>query len=348
MYGRTARAAAARLLAHRSPWASEDSAAAGLKRVPLGTFPWEPHAPTRHASRCLLLSTCTSGGGVRSMSQTTLDPGESKKFEALANKWWNEQGEFSALHAMNDLRVPFVRDNLLNVHGGRQAGRPLSGLRILDVGCGGGLLTEPLGRLGADVTGIDPVEDSVRTAELHSSFDPVLRERVRYRVCTLEELAEEEAEAFDAIVASELVEHLLDVDFFIGCCHRALKPGGALFITTINKTNVSYALGIVVAENILRIVPRGTHDWEKFVTPEDLERALEASGFQVKSIRGMLFNPLSGSWSWVQSTAVNYALYAVKQNEELRGDGAETPGDRKEQEEARGTGDSRNSGPGHG
>ncbi|KAJ8411507.1 hypothetical protein AAFF_G00163150 [Aldrovandia affinis] len=262
---------------------------------------------------------------VRSASQSTLDPSETRKFQRLANKWWDEQGEFAALHSMNDLRVPFIRDNLLNVTGGRQWGRPLSGTRILDVGCGGGLLTEPLGRLGADVLGIDPVEDSVRTAELHRSFDPVLRERVQYRACPLEELSEEEAEAFDAVVASEVVEHVADLDTFACCCCQVLKPGGSLFITTINKTRLSYALGIVVAERLLGIVPDGTHDWEKFISPVELERLLESSGLVVQSVRGMLFNPATGSWSWTQSTAINYALHAVKQGEEPQPERARSP-----------------------
>ncbi|XP_052434212.1 ubiquinone biosynthesis O-methyltransferase, mitochondrial-like [Carassius gibelio] len=202
-------------------------------------------------------------------------------------------------------------DNLLNVHGVRQLGKPLAGLRILDVGCGGGVLSEPLGRLGADVLGIDPVEDSVRTAELHSSYDPDLREGVRYQACTLEEFAEEEIEGFHAVVASEVVEHLADLDAF---------PGGSLFITTLNKTNVSYVFGIVAAEQLLRIVPSGTHDWEKFISPEDLERLLESFGFYVEAIRGMIYNPLTGAWSWQKSMAINYALHAIIRKEEPQPD----------------------------
>ncbi|XP_042280808.1 ubiquinone biosynthesis O-methyltransferase, mitochondrial isoform X1 [Thunnus maccoyii] len=312
----------------------------------------------------------------RSASQTTVDPDEVKKFQSLASKWWDEQGEFGALHAMNDLRVPFIRalmrmmhaqtsacsacfmpeadshqtvcegrkeegredrrntgarDNLLNVHRARHPGKPLAGLRILDVGCGGGLLTEPLGRLGADVVGIDPVENSIGTAQLHASYDPDLRERVCYRVCTLEELSAEEEEGgeeeeeqrsgqFDAVVASEVVEHLADLETFAFCCSHVLKPGGSLFITTINKTNLSYALGIVVAEQLLRIVPSGTHDWEKFISPVELERLLESNGFSVQSVQGMLYNPISGAWSWTDSTAINYALHAVKLTEDPQPD----------------------------
>ncbi|XP_075868836.1 ubiquinone biosynthesis O-methyltransferase, mitochondrial isoform X1 [Nelusetta ayraudi] len=269
----------------------------------------------------------------RAASQTTVDTEELRRFQKLASKWWDEQGEFAALHAMNDLRVPFIRDSLLNVHMKRQPGKPLAGLKILDVGCGGGLLTEPLARLGAVVLGIDPVEDSIGTARLHSSCDPDLRGRVRYRACTLEELSAEEEEEggdgeqgaglFDAIVASEVVEHLADRETFALCSSCMLKPGGSLFITTINKTNLSYALGIVVAEQLLRIVPRGTHDWEKFVSPVDLERLLESNGFSVQSVQGMLYNPASGAWSWTNSTAINYALHAVKERDDLRPEAAE-------------------------
>lgn len=259
----------------------------------------------------------------RVLSNSTVDPAEVRKFQALASRWWDEQGEFGALHAMNDLRVPFIRDNLLSVHSVRQMGSPLSGLRVLDVGCGGGLLTEPLARLGADVLGIDPVQDSVRIAEMHLSHDPALCGRVRYRACSLEELAEEEEqeeEGFHAVVASEVLEHLADLETFIDCCHHVLKPGGSLFITTINRTQMSYVLGIIAAEQVLRIVPRGTHDWEKFINPVELETLLESIGFSVECIRGMLYNPVSGAWSWQQSTAINYALHAIKRREEPQSD----------------------------
>ncbi|XP_014873159.1 ubiquinone biosynthesis O-methyltransferase, mitochondrial [Poecilia latipinna] len=272
--------------------------------------------------------------GVRSAVHTTVDHGEVKRFQLLANKWWDEEGEFAALHAMNDLRVPFVRDNLLNAQRERHPGQPLAGLRILDVGCGGGLLSEPLGRLGATVLGVDPVEDSVRIAQLHAAHDPDLRDRVSYRACTLEELSgegepqqqpEQGVTQFDAVVASEVVEHLADLDTFAICCSRVLKPGGSLFITTLNKTNLSYALAIVVAEQLLHIVPRGTHDWEKFISPVELERLLESNGFLVQSVQGMLYNPISGAWSWTNNTEINYALHAVKQDDEAQ-DGSSPSG----------------------
>ncbi|XP_071302512.1 ubiquinone biosynthesis O-methyltransferase, mitochondrial isoform X3 [Agelaius tricolor] len=247
-----------------------------------------------------------------STSHSSVDSKEIKKFQLLAHKWWDEEGEYAALHSMNDIRVPFIRDTLLSMSSNYNLGNPLSGIKILDVGCGGGLLSEPLGRLGASVTGIDPVEDNIRTADRHKSFDPVLAERIQYKSSSLEEIVEESMETFDVIVASEVVEHVADLEMFIKCCSQVLKPEGSLFITTINKTQLSYVLGIVVAEKIMGIVPEGTHEWEKFVPPEELERLLESNGFSVRSMKGMLYNPLSGSWSWVQSRSLNYALHAVR------------------------------------
>ncbi|KAM4694885.1 ubiquinone biosynthesis O-methyltransferase, mitochondrial [Discoglossus pictus] len=242
----------------------------------------------------------------------SVDPVEMNKFQAWSMKWWDEEGVYSPLHAMNDIRVPFIRDVLMSKNYDHDVGCPLSGVNLLDVGCGGGLLSEPLGRLGATVTGIDPLEDNIGTAELHKSFDPALDKMVQYKACSLEELVEEATGTFDAVVASEVLEHVIDLESFIQSCYLVLKPGGSLFLTTINKTKLSYALGIVVAEKILSIVPEGTHDWEKFIPPEELERLLESNGFVVDMLRGMLYNPLSGSWSWISDTSINYALHAVK------------------------------------
>ncbi|XP_006865921.1 PREDICTED: hexaprenyldihydroxybenzoate methyltransferase, mitochondrial [Chrysochloris asiatica] len=247
-----------------------------------------------------------------STSQTTIDDNEIKTFQMLAHKWWDEQGAYAPLHSMNDLRVPFIRDNLLKAVADHQPGKPLSGMKILDVGCGGGLLTEPLGRLGASVLGIDPVDENIKTAQHHQSFDPVLVKRIEYKACSLEEIVEETAETFDAIVASEVVEHVIDLETFIQCCCGVLKPGGSLFITTINKTQLSYALGIVFAEQIAGIVPKGTHTWEKFVSPEKLESILESNGLSVQTLAGMLYNPFSGYWHWSENTSLNYAAHAIK------------------------------------
>ncbi|PKU34693.1 hexaprenyldihydroxybenzoate mitochondrial [Limosa lapponica baueri] len=158
-----------------------------------------------------------------STSHSSVDSKEMKKFQLLAHKWWDEEGEFSALHSMNDIRVPFIRDTLLNMSSNYHLGNPLAGVKILDVGCGGGLLSEPLGRLGASVTGIDPLEDNIRTADQHKSFDPVLAKRIQYKCSSLEEIVEEFMETFDVIVASEVVEHVADLETFIKCCSQVLK-----------------------------------------------------------------------------------------------------------------------------
>ncbi|XP_051054503.1 ubiquinone biosynthesis O-methyltransferase, mitochondrial [Phodopus roborovskii] len=247
-----------------------------------------------------------------STSQTTVDSKEMKTFLALAHKWWDEQGTFAPLHSMNDLRVPFIRDNLLKTSASHYPGRPLCGMKIMDVGCGGGLLTEPLGRLGASVVGIDPVAENIKIAQHHKSFDPVLDKRIEYKACALEEIVNETAQVFDAVVASEVVEHVIDLEMFIQCCYQVLKPGGSLFITTVNKTQLSYALGIVFAEQIAGIVPKGTHTWEKFVSPEKLESILEPNGLSVQTVAGMLYNPFSGYWHWSENTSLNYAAHAVK------------------------------------
>ncbi|XP_057595977.1 ubiquinone biosynthesis O-methyltransferase, mitochondrial isoform X1 [Hippopotamus amphibius kiboko] len=247
-----------------------------------------------------------------STSRTTVDSSEVKTFLALAHRWWHEQGVYAPLHSMNDLRVPFIRDSLLKTVADHQPGKPLFGMKILDVGCGGGLLTEPLGRLGASVIGIDPVDENIKTAQHHKSFDPVLDKRIEYRTCSLEEIVEETAETFDAVVASEVVEHVIDLETFVQCCCKVLKPGGSLFITTINKTQLSYALGIVFSEQIAGIVPKGTHTWEKFVSPEKLESILESNGLSVQTVAGTLYNPFSGYWHWSENTSLNYAAHAVK------------------------------------
>uniref|UniRef100_UPI00398E7D6D ubiquinone biosynthesis O-methyltransferase, mitochondrial n=1 Tax=Pristiophorus japonicus TaxID=55135 RepID=UPI00398E7D6D len=265
-----------------------------------------------------------------STSKTTVEPGEMKKFQALSQKWWDRNGEFAVLHALNDLRVPFIRDTLLTYSEKQQLGCPLHGFRILDVGCGGGLLSEPLGRLGAMVAGIDPLEDNIRTAEVHRSFDPGLQEQIQYTACSLEEMATEATGTFDAVVASEVVEHVSDVETFIQYAAQVLTPGGSLFITTINKTSLSYVLAIVAAEQILRIVPKGTHEWEKFISPEELERLLVSSGFTVETVNGMLYNPLFGSWSWITNASVNYALHAVKNRVEEQSDFMSERGDGKD------------------
>ncbi|XP_045197576.2 ubiquinone biosynthesis O-methyltransferase, mitochondrial-like [Mercenaria mercenaria] len=250
----------------------------------------------------------------RPMVTNTMDEDELRHFKSLAQSWWNETGEFEALHAMNKLRVPFIRDGLLNHRDdmSENPSQPLQGLTIVDVGSGGGILTEPLARLGAFVVGLDPVEESTKIAQLHLEEDPSLLPRVKYITGSVEDLVGTESETFDAVVASEVVEHVADHVAFLESCCSLVKPGGSLFITTMNKTTLSRGLAVFTAERILRVVPEGTHDWEKFVPPEDLKLLLENNNMHTRLIHGMLYVPALREWRWVKNISINYAMHAVK------------------------------------
>uniref|UniRef100_A0A0D9RQ05 Coenzyme Q3, methyltransferase n=1 Tax=Chlorocebus sabaeus TaxID=60711 RepID=A0A0D9RQ05_CHLSB len=247
-----------------------------------------------------------------STSQTTVDSGEVKTFLALAHKWWDEQGIYAPLHSMNDLRVPFIRrDNLLKTIPNHQPGKALFGMKILDVGCGGGLLTEPLGRLGASVIGIDPVDENIKTAQCHKSFDPVLDKRIEYRVCSLEEIVEETAETFDAVVASEVVEHVIDLETFLQCCCQVLKPGQQSIVAhTCNPSTLGGEGGWITTYQTPSIVLVYTHSSSN--SNSSVIQVLYIDGLSVQTVVGMLYNPFSGYWHWSENTSLNYAAHAVK------------------------------------
>ncbi|XP_012263850.2 ubiquinone biosynthesis O-methyltransferase, mitochondrial [Athalia rosae] len=247
---------------------------------------------------------------------TTIDAENVQLHGKMSNQWWNLDGGLRALHAMNTLRVQFIRDGLANT--GVAMGtpsKPLDKIKILDVGCGGGILSEPLARIGADVTGIDASTDLIKNATEHAAIDSDLADRLRYINTCIEEHSEIDAEKYDAVVASEVLEHVADQERFLKCCTRATKPGGSLFLSTLNRTLPSWLGGIIAAEYLLRIVPIGTHDWNKFISPNEVRRLIESQGCQTKLIHGMCYNPLKNKWSWTSSTAVNYALHAVKRKE---------------------------------
>lgn len=251
----------------------------------------------------------------------TMDEEELANFTKLASSWWDETGEFEALHAMNKLRIPFIRDALLNQRTESPVTRslPLEGMKIVDAGSGGGLIAEPLARLGAFVIGVDPVEESTKIAQLHLEEDPVIVPRVKYITGSVEDLVPTEAEQFDAVVSSEVIEHVADLKTFIDSCCKLVKPSGSLFVTTINKTELARATAVFAAEQVLKIVPPGTHDWNKFVPPEDLQYILDKAGLSTRVIHGMLYNPLTREWRWIKDTTVNYALHAVKADKENAG-----------------------------
>jgi len=246
--------------------------------------------------------------------QSSVDPEEINRFRQLSSSWWNETGEYAALHSLNQLRIPFIREQLLQSSSSKinDPLKPLKGFQLLDIGCGGGILTEPLARLGASVLGIDAVSENISTAQYHA--EPSLKENLNYQHVTLEELCEnfEQIEKYDAIIASEVIEHINDVDSFIGNIGKLLKPKGYCFITTLNQTIASYVLGIIAAEYICRMIPVGTHTWNKFIRPIDLITLFQKNSFSVLLNTGMIYNPITNRWSWSENKAINYALSAVK------------------------------------
>jgi 2-polyprenyl-6-hydroxyphenyl methylase/3-demethylubiquinone-9 3-methyltransferase len=237
------------------------------------------------------------------------DPGEVARFDALAAEWWNPDGPMRALHRINPLRLGFIRDETCRHFGrdGRQA-FALDGLSVLDVGCGAGLLAEPMARLGAAVVGLDPAHRSIEAARRHAEAGGL---HVDYRTDPVERLAAD-GEVFDIVVAMEVVEHVPDVPAFVAAATACVRPGGLLFLGHANRTLRSFALAIVGAEYVLRWLPRGTHDWEKFVTPDELEQAVSDAGLAGFRTRGMVFNPLANAWSLSSDTAVNYLAVAEK------------------------------------
>lgn len=239
----------------------------------------------------------------------TVDPAEVARFAALADEWWNLSGKMAPLHKFNPVRLAFIRDQAC-AQFSRDPKRLdcLSGLNILDIGCGGGIVAEPLAKLGANVTGIDPAEENIAAAKLHAEKSGLA---LSYQATTVEAIAER-GDTFDIVIASEVVEHVADLNLFIGCAAKAVKPGGLLIVTTINRTLKSYALAIVGAEYVLRWLPVGTHRWEKFVTPEELDRAIAASGFEVVEESGIMYDFFHDRWTASSDMDVNYMLAAER------------------------------------
>jgi 2-polyprenyl-6-hydroxyphenyl methylase/3-demethylubiquinone-9 3-methyltransferase len=246
----------------------------------------------------------------RMMETSTIDAAEIARFERLASTWWDPQGPMRALHRFNPVRLAYVRDGACRRFGrDPRSARSLEGLTLLDVGCGGGVLSEPLARLGAQVTGLDPATASIAVARHHAEHSGLC---IDYRNETLEAVVGR-GESFEIVLAMEVVEHVSDVSAFVADCARAVRPGGLLAMATINRTLRAFALAIVGAEYILGWLPKGTHRWEKFVTPEELTLAIEAGGLGITDLRGLVYNPLRDQWSLSRDTAVNYMALAVRE-----------------------------------
>lgn len=243
-----------------------------------------------------------------SATRSTVDDAEIRRFSAMAADWWNPEGKFKPLHVFNPVRLQYIKEEV-SARFGRDARDPkaFAGLRFLDIGCGGGLLSEPMARLGAEVVGADASATNIEVAKIHAAEAGL---SIDYRATTAEALAEA-GESFDVVLAMEVVEHVSDVGAFVGECGRMVRPGGLLFAATLNRTLKSYALAIVGAEMILRWLPRGTHSWNKFVTPRELAEAMEAGGLKLMDEVGVVYNPLTGRWSRsARDLDVNYMMLA--------------------------------------
>ncbi|VAW13132.1 3-demethylubiquinol 3-O-methyltransferase @ 2-polyprenyl-6-hydroxyphenyl methylase [hydrothermal vent metagenome] len=240
---------------------------------------------------------------------TTVDPAEVERFSALAREWWDPKGKFHTLHKFNPVRLGYIRDGAARAYDrDARSLKPLEGLSLLDIGCGGGLLSEPLCRMGAHVTAIDPSEKNIGTALAHATQNGL---DIDYRATTAEALAQTGA-AFDIVLNMEVVEHVADVELFLKTAAGLTKPGGLMFVATLNRTLKAFALAIVGAEYVLRWLPRGTHTWEKFVTPEEIKSALKPAGLTVIDETGITFNPLTDRWSLATDMDVNYMMTAQK------------------------------------
>lgn len=240
-------------------------------------------------------------------SDRTVDPAEVERFNRMAADWWDPNGSSAPLHKLNPTRLAWLRDRLCERFGRDPLSpKPLQGLSIVDVGCGGGLITEPLARLGASMTGVDAAAANIAVARAHAAEQGLA---IDYRETTAEALAAD-GSRFDAVVSLEVVEHVADLDRFLSDCVALAKPGAPIFLSTLNRTGRSFLSAIVAAEYVLRWLPRGTHDWRRFVKPSELAASLRRAGARLANLSGMSFNPVSGRWSLSDDLSINYLAMA--------------------------------------
>lgn len=242
--------------------------------------------------------------------QTTIDPSEVAKFEAMAAEWWDPNGKFRPLHLMNPCRLDYITSQIAGEYGrDLTQPKPLSGLRILDIGCGGGLLSEPMARLGASVVGADAAPRNIPVAQVHAERSGLA---IDYRFTTAEDLAAS-GERFDVVLNMEVVEHVSDPLIYLTACQTLLKPGGIMLCSTLNRNPKSFMMAIIGAEWVMRWLPKGTHDWAKFITPDELYALITRAGLTPLDRKGMVFNPVSWSWSLsARDLSVNYVTTSRK------------------------------------
>jgi 2-polyprenyl-6-hydroxyphenyl methylase/3-demethylubiquinone-9 3-methyltransferase len=232
---------------------------------------------------------------------------EIEKFSKMAAEWWDPSGKFKPLHKFNPIRIRYIKENIINSFKLKSKKKPLDNINILDIGCGGGLLSEPMRRLGANVTGIDASSKNINIAKLHAKKNKL---KINYLCSSPEKLKIKKK--FDVILNMEIVEHVEDINFFINSCSKLLKKNGLMFVATLNKTLKSYLFAIIGAEYVLRWLPIGTHDWEKFVKPEDLKKILNKNNLKLEKLDGMNFNIISDEWSVSSDTSINYIVKSIK------------------------------------
>ena len=238
---------------------------------------------------------------------TSVNKKEIDKFSKMADEWWDPEGKFKPLHKFNPTRIKYLKENIVYNFKLKNKSKPLSGIKILDIGCGGGLLSEPMSRMGANVTGIDASDKNIKIAKVHSKKNKL---KINYLCSSPEKL--KITKKFDVILNMEIVEHVEDIDFFLKSCSKLLKKNGLMFVATINKTLKSYVFAIVGAEYVLRWLPIGTHEWEKFVKPEDLKQILMKYDLSLNKLEGMNFNIIKDEWSISRDLSVNYIAKFVK------------------------------------